>query len=102
MYRHRSAPVKPASVRAARVAGRWRTGRASRPTFGRWGEVFGDDTVAAAMIDRLVHHAKVISFKGYSYRERGRDLGRVPAANTGNDQHQLTQWGALFTRRTWA
>ncbi|WP_406502230.1 hypothetical protein [Streptomyces sp. NBC_00500] len=55
------------------------------------------------MIDRLVHHAKVISFKGYSYRERGRDLGRVPAANTGNDQHQLTQWGgALFTRRTWA
>ncbi|MFD8864440.1 ATP-binding protein [Streptomyces sp. NPDC059590] len=25
---------------------------------GCWGEVFGDDTVAAAMIDRLVHHAE--------------------------------------------
>ncbi|WP_345554653.1 ATP-binding protein [Streptomyces lannensis] len=49
----------------------------------RWGEVFGDDTVAAAMIDRLVHHAEVISLKGDSYRMRGRDLGRVPAANTG-------------------
>jgi DNA replication protein DnaC len=24
----------------------------------RWGEVFGDDIVAAAMIDRLVHHAE--------------------------------------------
>ncbi|MET9503506.1 ATP-binding protein [Streptomyces sp. NPDC006622] len=42
-----------------------------------------DDTVAAAMIDRLVHHAEVISLKGDSYRMRGRDLGRVPAATTG-------------------
>lgn len=47
-----------------------------------WDEVFGDDTVAAAMIDRLVHHADVISLKGDSYRLRNRDLGRVPAANT--------------------
>ena len=31
----------------------------SNKPFGRWGEVFGDDTVAAAMIDRLVHHAEV-------------------------------------------
>ncbi|NJP99845.1 IS21-like element helper ATPase IstB [Streptomyces zingiberis] len=54
----------------------------SNKPFGRWGEVFGDDTVAAAMIDRLVHHAEVISLKGDSYRMRGRDLGRVPAANT--------------------
>ncbi|MCX5199423.1 IS21-like element helper ATPase IstB [Streptomyces sp. NBC_00249] len=55
----------------------------SNKPFGRWGEVFGDDTVAAAMIDRLVHHAEVISLKGDSYRMRGRDLGRVPPANTG-------------------
>ena len=31
----------------------------SNKPFGRWGETFGDDTVAAAMIDRLVHHAEV-------------------------------------------
>jgi DNA replication protein DnaC len=54
----------------------------SNKPFGRWGEVFGDDTVAAAMIDRLVHHADVIALKGDSYRLRNRDLGRVPAANT--------------------
>ena len=36
----------------------------------RWGEVFGDDVVAAAMIDRLVHHAEVIALKGDSYRLR--------------------------------
>jgi DNA replication protein DnaC len=50
----------------------------SNKAFSRWGEVFGDDTVAAAMIDRLVHHAEVINLKGDSYRLKGRDLGRVP------------------------
>jgi DNA replication protein DnaC len=51
--------------------------------FGRWGEVFGgDDVVAAAMIDRLVHHAEVIALKGDSYRLKDRDLGRVPPAAT--------------------
>ena len=50
----------------------------SNKPFGRWGEVFGDDVVAAAMIDRLVHHAEVVSLKGDSYRLRNRDLGRVP------------------------
>src|SRR6202000_758507 len=54
----------------------------SNKVFGRWGEVFGDDVVAAAMIDRLVHHAEVIALKGDSYRLKDRDLGRVPAAGT--------------------
>jgi DNA replication protein DnaC len=54
----------------------------SNKQFGRWGEVFGDDVVAAAMIDRLVHHAEVIPLKGDSYRLKNRDLGRVPAATT--------------------
>jgi DNA replication protein DnaC len=52
----------------------------SNKPFGRWGEVFGDDVVAAAMIDRLVHHAEVIALKGDSYRLKDRDLGRVPPA----------------------
>jgi DNA replication protein DnaC len=54
----------------------------SNKPFGRWGEVFGDDVVAAAMIDRLVHHAEVISLKGDSYRLKDRNLGRVPEAAT--------------------
>ncbi len=54
----------------------------SNKPFGRWGEVFGDDVVAAAMIDRLVHHADVINLKGDSYRLKNRDLGRVPNAVT--------------------
>src|SRR5437763_3406919 len=51
----------------------------SNKPFGRWGEVFGDDVVAAAMIDRLVHHAEVIALKGDSYRLKDRDLGRTPS-----------------------
>ena len=33
------------------------------------------------MIDRLVHHAEVISLRGNSYRPRDRDLGRVPRSH---------------------
>lgn len=51
----------------------------SNKPFGRWGEVSGDATVAAAMIDRLVHHSEVVALKGDSYRLRDRDLGRVPS-----------------------
>ncbi|WP_395309190.1 ATP-binding protein [Mycobacterium sp. AMU20-3851] len=40
--------------------------------FGRWGETFSDDVVAAAMIDRLVHHAEVLTLTGDSYRTRTR------------------------------
>lgn len=54
----------------------------SNKPFGRWGEVFGDEVVAAAMIDRLVHHADVVSLKGDSYRLKGRDLGRAPAGRS--------------------
>jgi DNA replication protein DnaC len=53
----------------------------SNKPFGRWGEVFGDDVVAAAMIDRLVHHAEVVSLRGDSYRLKDRDLGRTPTAS---------------------
>ncbi len=54
----------------------------SNQPFGRWGDVFGDEVVAAAMIDRLVHHAEVIALKGDSYRLKNRDLGRVTPTHT--------------------
>jgi DNA replication protein DnaC len=52
----------------------------SNKPFSRWGEIFGDDVVAAAMIDRLVHHAEILSLKGDSYRLKGKDLGSPPPA----------------------
>ena len=36
--------------------------------FSRWGGIFTDDQMAAAMIDRIVHHGHLILFDGKSYR----------------------------------
>jgi DNA replication protein DnaC len=48
--------------------------------FEQWGEILGDAMVAAALIDRLVHHATMITLKGKSYRLRERGLDVTPAA----------------------
>ena len=44
----------------------------SNKPFTAWGEIFGDEVTAVAMVDRLVHHAEVILLKGDSYRLRGK------------------------------
>ena len=40
----------------------------SNKSFGEWGQVFGDDVLASAILDRLLHHCEVISINGPSYR----------------------------------
>ena len=50
--------------------------------FSSWGGVFGDQAVAAAMIDRIVHHADVLTLKGASYRLRGRGIDSLPSIRT--------------------
>lgn len=37
-------------------------------TFNKWGEVFSDNTLANAILDRLLHHSSIINIKGASYR----------------------------------
>jgi DNA replication protein DnaC len=50
--------------------------------FSGWGGVFGDQAVAAAMIDRIVHHADVLTLKGASYRLRNRGIDTLPSIRT--------------------
>ncbi len=50
----------------------------SNKPFSGWGEIFGDEIVAVAMIDRLVHHAEILSLKGDSYRLKDKDLATRP------------------------
>jgi DNA replication protein DnaC len=38
--------------------------------FSKWGAVLGDDQMAAAAIDRVVHHGRLLRFRGESYRVR--------------------------------
>jgi DNA replication protein DnaC len=42
----------------------------SNKSFKEWGEVFGDAVVAAALLDRLLHHCHIINIKGNSFRLR--------------------------------
>lgn len=57
----------------------------SNMPFGRWGEIFSDDIVAAAMIDRLVHHSEILTLGGDSYRTPARrELLKAPPAPGGN------------------
>ena len=42
----------------------------SHKGFEDWGEFFGDDVMAAALIDRLVHHCHIVNIRGNGYRMR--------------------------------
>ncbi len=52
------------------------------PANADWGKVLGcDDTLAGALIDRLVHHSRVLNLKGESYRLRSRTPGMPTAVS---------------------
>jgi DNA replication protein DnaC len=53
----------------------------SNLTFAEWGGLVGDDVLASALLDRLLHHAEVIAINGRSYRMRQRASGDTPAAS---------------------
>ncbi len=48
--------------------------------FKDWGKIFHDNTVASAVIDRLVHHSEVIKIEGASYRVKDR-LKKIDSVN---------------------
>jgi len=53
--------------------------------FSKWGSIFTDDQMAAAMIDRLAHHGHILLFEGESYRMkhalmRQKDQVKIPMA----------------------
>jgi IstB-like ATP binding protein len=68
----------------------------SKP-FCRWGEVFGD-VVAAAVIDRLVHHAEVVALKGDSYRLKTETSDASPPRPTNDDNPASAQLSRPLTR----
>jgi DNA replication protein DnaC len=72
-----------ANVLFALVSRRYERGSiaiTSNRSFEQWGEILGDAMVAAALIDRLIHHATMVTLKGKSYRLRERGAGVLPAA----------------------
>ena len=58
----------------------------SNKPFDEWGEIFGDDLMAGALIDRLLHHCHIVNIRGNSYRMRHhQDLWR-PHSQSGEDR----------------
>ena len=49
----------------------------SNKTVSEWAATFGDEALAAAILDRLLHDAEVLAINGPSYRLKGR-LERLP------------------------
>jgi len=52
----------------------------SNRAFEEWGEVFANDLLASAALDRLTHHSHLLVIRGNSYRQRNRRLvsGALP------------------------
>jgi DNA replication protein DnaC len=44
----------------------------SNKSYGEWGEIFHDHVIAAAVLDRILHHCTTINIKGESYRLKER------------------------------
>ena len=42
----------------------------SNKSYIEWGKIFGDDVLATAVLDRLLHHSTTFNIKGESYRLR--------------------------------
>ena len=57
-----------------------------------WGEILGDTTVAAAMLDRLLHRSVVLNLDGDSYRLRDHHArtDTLRRATTGNTRRPLS------------
>jgi len=55
----------------------------SNKSFKEWGDIFGDSVVAAALLDRLLHHCHIVNIHGNSFRLRqypGLTLHQEPGA----------------------
>jgi DNA replication protein DnaC len=54
----------------------------SNKSYGDWGQIFADNVIASAILDRLLHHSTTINIKGESYRLKDKKKAGVIAAKT--------------------
>jgi DNA replication protein DnaC len=56
-------------------------------TFSEWVKVFGDEKLTTALLDRLTHHAHILTTRGDSYRTHKRK-GETDNRSPPDDDHQ--------------
>jgi DNA replication protein DnaC len=57
----------------------------SNKSFIDWQELFGDPVIASAILDRLLHHSRVINIKGHSYRLKEHAFSKQLRPKQGED-----------------
>ncbi len=50
----------------------------SNKSFSEWGGILGDSVMAAAVLDRILHHCTVVNIRGESYRLKDRRKNALP------------------------
>ncbi|HEU5382451.1 MAG TPA: IS21-like element helper ATPase IstB [Ktedonobacteraceae bacterium] len=55
----------------------------SNTNFAEWGSLLGDEVLATALLDRLLHHAEVIAINGRSYRMKDRQEASLAGTKAG-------------------
>ena len=61
----------------------------SNKSFIDWQELFGDQVIASAILDRLLHHCRVVNIKGHSYRLKGKVFAQQLIQNHGGTAQDL-------------
>jgi hypothetical protein len=49
----------------------------SNKSYDDWGTIFADNVIAAAILDRLLHHSTTVNIKGESYRLKNKKKAGV-------------------------
>ena len=62
----------------------------SNKGFGEWGEIFGDEVMAAALVDRLLHHCHIVNIRGNSYRMKNHADLRLASPPPADDGERTT------------
>ncbi|MBV5341878.1 MAG: ATP-binding protein [Deltaproteobacteria bacterium] len=62
----------------------------SNKFFGDLQGLFGDPVIATAILDRLLHHCKVVNIKGHSYRLRGHSISKQICKEQEQQVEQVT------------
>ena len=61
----------------------------SNKSFLDWGEIFNDQVLATAILDRLLHHATTINIKGESYRLREKRRAGLLTRTQSDDEKEV-------------
>jgi DNA replication protein DnaC len=64
----------------------------SNKAFADWAELFSDQVIVTAILDRMLHHSVVVNIKGNSYRLRSKEANKAI-----NDSHKMKECGPLLT-----